>query len=114
LRASPLDRVVRRIRPTFDLNPDDRARAYTRAPVGRRKPTAIAGVLDLLHQLLGRAFSKVEIALVAARKPRPQSLCHVSTLDQSQRGQALGLPVNPLTPRARVRRVEHEYGLAPL
>src|SRR6266516_6335997 len=49
LWASPLDRVVRRIRPTFDLNPDDRARAYTRAPVGRRKPTAIAGVLDLLH-----------------------------------------------------------------
>jgi hypothetical protein len=26
---------------------------------------------------------------VAARKPRPQSLCHVGTLDQSQRGQAL-------------------------
>src|SRR5439155_14780486 len=26
---------------TFDLNPDDRARAYTRAPVVRRKPAAI-------------------------------------------------------------------------
>src|SRR6266498_5634233 len=30
------------------------------------------------------AFPKVEIALVAARKPHPQSLCHVGTLDQSK------------------------------
>ena len=77
------DRVVRRISLTFDLNPDDRAPAYTRAPVARRKPIAITGVLDLRNQLLNRAFSKVEIALVATNKPHPQSLCHVGTLDQN-------------------------------
>jgi hypothetical protein len=73
--------IGRSIRLTFYLDPNDRARAYTRAPVIRRKPTAIASVLDLLHQIPGRAFIKVEIALMAAREPHPQSLCHVCTLD---------------------------------
>ena len=50
---------------------------------------------------------------MAARKPHPQSLCHVGTIDQSYPTASARLARQPSRASSRVRQ-EHEYGLAPL
>src|SRR6266540_3500460 len=62
------------------------------------------------NQLRSSAFSIFSIRSWA--EPSPRSRSH--SWPPASQQQTLGLPISPLTRRARVRQVEHEYGLAPL
>src|SRR6058998_1715268 len=60
----------------------------------------------------GRPSTSILTIALARTREAPSAV--ENQLRSPAQQQALGLPVGPLTRRARVRQVEHEYGLAPL